>query len=482
MTTSWTIPDLKSRIKELGLDMPTTILEKAELVQFVEEAERQLASNTGDMPAASPQKTISSKSVDSEVIPEPWYKQESRSKPGQFYYVHKNTGECVWHLPVDTGTAKAPVRPLSANEVSIAAVPEKARLPQSTTTAGASKRFSLRRKHDYRDDVFTQDPDPDPAEDPLEMSWSRGSMMTCEPGSGGVKALNILKDRPQGPAKPDSTVSGDTVKGQSINWVRGEMIGRGALGKVFKAMDQNTGMMLAVKEVLINIEDGDDNKFKQDLENEVDILQRLKHPHIVGYLGHDYIDECLFLYLEHMAGGTVTQALQQFGIFEEVLIADYSQQVLYGLEYLHTLDPPVVHRDIKGSNILLGLDCKAKLADFGCSRRSQQTLTHTMRGSVPWMAPEVIAFSRFGRSADVWSFGCVIIEMGTASVPWGRFDNQMAALVKIGMSKAMPKLPESVSQTCRDFILKCLQRDAEKRPSATDCLADEFFKVIVSEY
>merc|ERR1712070_1259840 len=183
----------------------------------------------------------------------------------------------------------------------------------------------------------------------------------------------------------------------------------------------------------------------QDLQNEVDILKGLQHPHIVSYLGHDYIEGCLYMYLEHMAGGTVTQALQQFGVFEEVLIADYAKQVLFGLEYLHTSSPPVVHRDIKGSNILLGLDAKAKLADFGCSRRTQQTLTHTMRGSVPWMAPEVIAFSRFGKSADIWSFGCVVIEMGTAHVPWGKFDNQMAALLKIGMVKELPKLPEKVS-------------------------------------
>merc|ERR1712080_647377 len=143
----------------------------------------------------------------------------------------------------------------------------------------------------------------------------------------------------------------------------GEMIGRGALGRVFKALDQKTGEILAVKEVLINVDDADDNKFLQDLKNEVDILKGLTHPHIVAYLGHDYIDGCLYMYLEHMPGGTVTQALQQFGVFEEILIADYAKQVLYGLEYLHTSSPPVVHRDIKGSNILLGLDRMVKLAD-----------------------------------------------------------------------------------------------------------------------
>jgi len=269
------------------------------------------------------------------------------------------------------------------------------------------------------------------------------------------------------------------VHGEHFTWVRGEIIGRGALGRVFKALDQKSGVFLAVKEVAINAEDEEDSKFMDALKNEIDILKEVKHTHIVSYLGHDYIDGCLYMYLEHMAGGSVTQALQQFGAFEEPLMADYSKQVLDGLEYLHTRSPPVVHRDIKGSNILLGLDCRAKLADFGCSKQAQQTLTHTMRGSVPWMAPEVIAHSRFGRASDIWSFGCFVIEMGTANVPWGRFDNQMAALVKIGMSKALPKFPDGISPLCEDFITRCLQRDPSLRPSSTDLLNHELVRDIL---
>merc|ERR1711920_212342 len=165
------------------------------------------------------------------------------------------------------------------------------------------------------------------------------------------------------------------------------------------------------------------------LQNEVSLLKDLKHPHIVAYMGHDYIDSCLYMYLEYMPGGSMAQVLQAFGAFEESLIADYTRQILAGLVYLHHENtPPVVHRDIKGANILVGLDARVKLADFGCSKRSQETMSYTLRGSVPWMAPEVISHTAYGRSADVWSFGCVLIEMGSAKVPWGRFDNQLAAM------------------------------------------------------
>merc|ERR1719401_1171248 len=143
---------------------------------------------------------------------------------------------------------------------------------------------------------------------------------------------------------------------------------------------------------------------------------------------------------------------------------------------MHTRDPYVVHRDIKGANVLVGEDCRPKLADFGCSKRTDQTLTHTMRGSIPWMAPEVIAHSRYGRAADIWSFGCLVIEMATAETPWGSFDNLMAAMIKIGMSMEMPAMPEELSPSCRGFIKRCLQREPRKRLSATELLHEDFVR------
>lgn len=271
----------------------------------------------------------------------------------------------------------------------------------------------------------------------------------------------------------------DAVKGARFTWVRGEAIGRGSMGMVFKALDQNTGQSMAVKQVVLNEEEDGDAALKQSLENEIKLLQDLHHPHIVEYLGHDYIDSCLYMYLEYMPGGSMAHVLQTFGAFEESLIADYTRQMLEGLVYLHTREPPVVHRDIKGANTLVGLDGRVKLADFGCSKRSQETMTRAMRGSVPWMAPEVIAHTSYGRSADIWSFGCVLIEMGSAKVPWGKFDNQMAAMIKIGMSKETPPLPQDTSAICQAFISRCVQRDASLRPSSTELLSDPFVRDVL---
>merc|ERR1712050_466236 len=139
-----------------------------------------------------------------------------------------------------------------------------------------------------------------------------------------------------------------------------------------------------------------------------------------------------------------------FGPLEESLIARYMCNLLQGLDYLHTRDPPVLHRDIKGANILVGLDCRVKLSDFGCSKRSAGTAIQTLRGSVPWMAPEVMRQSEYGRKADIWSIGCVLIEMSTASAPWGHFDNCLAAMVRIAMSEETPPVPSRLSSNCRE--------------------------------
>jgi len=273
------------------------------------------------------------------------------------------------------------------------------------------------------------------------------------------------------------------IKGPSSGrrWIRGESIGRGSLGTVYQAMDQQTGELLAVKEVVINASDSADMKFKDQLENEIQIVKELKHPRIVAYLGHDYMGDSLFIYLEFMAGGSLAQALRQFGCFEESLLLAYTREMLEGLEYLHTRETPVVHRDIKGANVLVDLDCHAKLSDFGCSKRDNDTMSHTMRGSIPWMAPEVIKNTGYGRKADIWSFGCVVIEMATAKSPWGSFDNPMAAMCKIAMSDATPPIPEGVSPACQDFIRLCTRRDPADRPDATRLLAHDILKNVIVE-
>merc|ERR1719204_3009768 len=95
-----------------------------------------------------------------------------------------------------------------------------------------------------------------------------------------------------------------------------------------------------------------DDGFRNALQNEIELYKDLEHPHIVRYLGNDFLEGRLFIYLEYMSGGSIAQVLSQFGPLDEPVCSRYARQLLEGLEYLHSRNPPVLHRDIKGANIL----------------------------------------------------------------------------------------------------------------------------------
>eukprot|EP00927_Polykrikos_kofoidii_P060865 TRINITY_DN55770_c0_g1_i1.p1 TRINITY_DN55770_c0_g1~~TRINITY_DN55770_c0_g1_i1.p1 ORF type:complete len:541 (+),score=120.08 TRINITY_DN55770_c0_g1_i1:134-1756(+) len=481
------VAEMKARLAGLGHDVPSNFVMESELVVLVDEAERQKEVSDAAQAVTPVLKKAPCQRSDS--IPAPWYRKESRKHPGKFYYVNAETGKTSWRFPEHKRSS------IREEQVQTAEV-EHATTEEVAPTGGMAKEedgengedSSTLQDHlklDYRDDAFEDLQEPAPNA-PAERPWSRSARMRSELGGRGYVRTLTLVNTDDEDANDDgalqrsfSQVASGSVRGSRLVWVRGEVIGRGSLGRVFKALDQSTGQIFAVKEVPVNMADDDDQKFVKELENEVEIMKDLRHPHVVSYLGHDYIDSCLYLYIEHMPGGSLTQALQQFGAFEESLVASYSKQLLDGLEYLHTRPTPIIHRDIKGSNILVGLDARLKLADFGCSKRALETLTHTMRGSIPWMAPEVIMHAKYGRAADIWSFGCVTIEMSTATAPWGKFDNQMNALFKIGMSKQTPPLPKGISELCANFISSCVKRDPTERPGVAALLQHEFVKDIL---
>jgi len=300
----------------------------------------------------------------------------------------------------------------------------------------------------------------------------RKAFSTSSSGSSlqAIRSMHSSSDE-SGPACAARAM---VVRGSTFSWVRGELIGKGSLGSVWKVLNRKTGQLMAAKEVFIDTQDKSDDRFRSALQNEIDLYKDLKHPNIVSYFGNDYVNGRLYIYLEYMPGGSIAQVLSQFGRLDEPLIARYVHDLLEGLQYLHTCDPPVLHRDIKGANILVGMDRTVKLSDFGCSKRSAGTMIQTLRGSVPWMAPEVMRQAEYGRKADVWSLGCVLIEMSTASAPWGHFDNCLAAMVRIAMTDETPPVPEHLSAVCSGFIMLCTRRAPEERPSASQLLRHEF--------
>ncbi|CAO1624303.1 unnamed protein product [Jaminaea pallidilutea] len=268
---------------------------------------------------------------------------------------------------------------------------------------------------------------------------------------------------------------------QAFKWIKGALIGAGSFGSVYLGMVAKSGLLMAVKQVELpsgNTQNDQKKKRMLDaLEGEIELLKTLQHDNIVQYLDSYADGTHLNIFLEYVPGGSVVALLRNYGAFEEPLVRNFVGQILKGLQFLHERD--IVHRDIKGANILVDNKSCIKISDFGISKKVESDLLTNARahrpslqGSVFWMAPEVVKQTSYTRKADIWSLGCLVVEMMSGTHPWPNL-NQMQALFKIG-SSSKPSLPEEISTNAVDFLNKTFEIDHNHRPSADELLQHPF--------
>lgn len=310
--------------------------------------------------------------------------------------------------------------------------------------------------------------------------------------TGDTSADGIARTRPAGSSGPASRAtsgqaamtkkaSSSGASKQPIKWIKGALIGAGSFGSVYLGMNAKNGLLMAVKQVeLPSGQSQNDQKKKRmldALEGEIELLKTIQHENIVQYLDSYADGTHLNIFLEYVPGGSVVALLRNYGAFEEPLVGNFVRQILHGLSFLHGQD--IVHRDIKGANILVDNKSCIKISDFGISKKVESDLLTNARahrpslqGSVFWMAPEVVKQTSYSRKADIWSLGCLVVEMMSGTHPWPNL-NQMQALFKIG-SCAKPSLPEEISDEAVDFLNKTFEIDHEKRPTADELLRHPF--------
>ncbi|KAK7264110.1 hypothetical protein RJT34_31714 [Clitoria ternatea] len=266
------------------------------------------------------------------------------------------------------------------------------------------------------------------------------------------------------------TTSSAFTKSKTLDnkYMLGDEIGKGAYGRVYKGLDLENGDFVAIKQVsLEKIAQEDLNVIMQ----EIDLLKNLNHKNIVKYLGSSKTKSHLHIVLEYVENGSLANIIKpnKFGPFPESLVAVYIAQVLEGLVYLH--EQGVIHRDIKGANILTTKEGLVKLADFGVATKLTEAdvNTHSVVGTPYWMAPEVIEMSGVCAASDIWSVGCTVIELLTCVPPY--YDLQpMPALFRI-VQDEHPPIPDSLSPDITDFLLQCFKKDARQRPDAKTLLS-----------
>ena len=317
----------------------------------------------------------------------------------------------------------------------------------------------------------------------------------------------------------------------TMRWQQGQYVGGGTFGSVYAATNLDTGYLMAVKE--IRLQDPQlIPTIVQQIGDEMGVLAVLDHPNVVSYYGIEVHRDKVYIFMEYCSGGSVASLLEHGRIEDEVVIMVYALQMLEGLAYLHQAG--IVHRDIKPENVLLDHNGVIKYVDFGAAKiiaRQGKTIMapepqplpphksdaangannnmqpqlprggpqKSMTGTPMYMSPEVIrgdapstpgtpntpgsrssstssmsslgATTRHTSAADIWSLGCVVLEMATGRRPWQNLDNEWAIMYNIAQGNP-PPLPTSdqLSDDGIDFLKRCLERDPARRATAAELL------------
>ncbi|KAM7274451.1 hypothetical protein ACFE04_016317 [Oxalis oulophora] len=258
-----------------------------------------------------------------------------------------------------------------------------------------------------------------------------------------------------------------------------DLLGSGAMKRVYRAFDHEEGIEVAWNQVLLRnfIED---RKVIDRLYAEVDLLQELKNNHII----HCY---SVWMDLEHFRLNFITEictsgSLRSYRKTHRQVsmkaVKKWAKQVLEGLEYLHTHDPCIIHRDLNCSNIFInGNTGHVKIGDLGLAAMvGKSHVAHSILGTPEFMAPELYD-EDYTELVDIYSFGMCLLEMVTLDIPYSECDSIVKIYKKVISGTKPRALNDVTDPEVKAFIEKCIS-PRSTRPSASELLMDPFFRTV----
>eukprot|EP01080_Neovahlkampfia_damariscottae_P007050 gene7050-11213_t len=287
-------------------------------------------------------------------------------------------------------------------------------------------------------------------------------------------ALQFVMDGPNANAqkKEKSGKLSDFLIPDDPNTVFGKLtkLDEGMFGVVYKGKDTKTGKIVALKVIPLK----KDTKIEQ-IELEIAMMDKCDHKNIVKYLGTYMKGQDLWIAMELMDGGKLTDIVLNTR-FSEPEIALVCRETLLALKYLH--DKNMIHRDIKSDNILLTKQGDLKLGDFGfcCQLKTEEDCRKSVMGTPYWMAPEVIRGIDYSFKADVWSLGVVAIEMADGEPPHMELQPLRALFVIATQPAPSVREPEKWSKEFKEFLSMCLQKSQENRATCEQLLQHPFLE------
>ena len=258
----------------------------------------------------------------------------------------------------------------------------------------------------------------------------------------------------------------------SLNYKVLQQLGEGSFGKAFLCKKESDGSLCVIKQVLI---EGMDQKEKDDVLNESNILAKLDHPNIIKF--YDVFESkkpkhMINIVTEYADGGDLSEKIKERknknNNFTESEILDYFTQICLAIRHIHK--KKIIHRDLKSGNIFLMKNGFVKLGDFGIAKGFQKTMdkAKTMVGTPYYLSPEILENKPYDSKSDIWALGVLLYEMMTFKMPFNANSLPMLS-VKIMRGNYIPP-PTIYTKDLRELVAKCLTLDAKMRPTIDEIL------------